>query len=282
LNVAILPIEYWINELENNKTFSFVKANHGIFDTMLRTRKNINPNNLKLKDLPLHMFNCRHKNNKLVSQETYCEIIKSMLRNTYSYDKSPENFYVGISNSNGIWTVESTPRNIFINKICKNSKRSFLHGGLIRRYSISGEIFKLFDYLNSNNFNVNVIGADYCSNYNRFFKNMNHIKIPIRNALNDIDLIIDKAKNQIKDKEKNIFFVTLTTGSFYFCEKMQTENCTVIDIGRAFDWLIQDIDYAKSQPWIKKDILKKGNHLTNKIKKYDNLLIEINKTTNNY
>lgn len=284
--VAIIPVDFWVEKIKNGENFKWVKVNHGIFDMMSRIP---NIHNLNSKEIGVKMFPIRHFNNRGVPQNTYIDIIDKFISNIRNYDNIPSNYYIGVSDSNGLNIPPNQNRHKTVMGIINNNnKRTLLHGGLIRRYVVSNDIFKLLNAVKENGYKIHVIGPGHCTHYKKFLGEFTHINIPKANALGNLDKIVKQSKESLSGKD--IFFTSLTTGTFLFIDKFKEENTTIIDIGRAFDYLIKDHRSVQDQPWLtpinpndKQRYQKRLKFYGNFVKKgYDHDLIEhtIKKTYN--
>lgn len=245
--VALIPIDFWVDMIKKGENFNWVKVNHGIFDIIARIP---NVKKLSSKEIANKMVPLRHPNNRQVPPEIYVDIIDKFISNVRNYDELPSNYFIGVSDSNGLNIPPDRNRhNAIMNIINPNSKRTLLHGGLIRRYVVSGDIIKLLNVIKEEGYRIHVIGPKHCTHYQKFLGSFNHINIPKYGALKSLDMIADVARQTLTGKD--IFFTSLTTGTFLFLDKFKVENVTVIDIGRAFDYLIKEHMSVHDQPWIR-------------------------------
>lgn len=244
--VALIPADFFVDKINNGEFFNWVKVNHGIFDIIARIP---NVKNLSSREIATKMYPIRHFNNRMVPKDTYINIIDKFIYNIRNYDNIPSNYYIGVSDSNGLNIPPDQRRhNAIMGVINHNNSRTLLHGGLIRRYVVSNEINKILDSVKQNGYKIFVIGPNHCANYGRFLGDFTHINIPKSNALASLDEIVKTCKKHLSGKD--IFFTSLTTGTFLFIDKLKEKNVTVIDIGRAFDYLIRDNRAVHDQPWI--------------------------------
>jgi hypothetical protein len=244
--VVLIPIDFWVDMLKSGKNFNWVKVNHGIFDIIARIP---NVGQLSPREIATKMVPLRHPNNRQVPTEKYVNIIDKFISNVRNYDELPSNYFIGVSDSNGLNIPPDRNRHSAImNIINPNSKRTLLHGGLIRRYVVSGDIHKLLNTVKEEGYRIHVIGPNHCTHYQKVLGSFNHINIPKVGALGMLDQIADVARQTLTGKD--IFFTSLTTGTFLFLDKFKEKNVTVIDVGRAFDYLIKEHRSVHDQPWL--------------------------------
>lgn len=245
--VAVVPSEFWADLIENGKSFKWVKVNHGIFDIIKRIP---NVDKLSSKEIATKMYPYRHPRNNKVPRNVYIDIMDKFISNVRNYDDLPPNYYIGINDDNGLNSTSEGKRHKTVMDIIKNgNERTLLHGGLIRRYAVSNDMNKILDAIKKGGYKIHVIGPQYCAHYKKFLGEFNHIVIPTANALANLDKIVEVSKNSLSGKD--IFFTSLTTGTFLFLDKFKEENTTVIDVGRAFDYLIKEHKSVQYQAWLR-------------------------------
>jgi hypothetical protein len=274
-SVVIVSVDFWVDLLEKHKSFKWVKVNHGIFDIISRIP---NVDKLNSQQIAKKIFPHRHQNNRRVPSNIYINIIDKLISNIRNYDKLPSNYYIGVSDSNGLNHPRNKKRHKSVIDIIGGvKKRNLLHGGLLRRYVVSGDINKIFDAAKKNGYKIHVIGPEHCKHYKRFLGEFNHIVIPKANALANLDGIVNKSKKSLSGKD--IFFTSLTTGTFLFIDKFKEDNVTIIDIGRGLDYLIKEHKSVKGQAWLNSKYI---GFYKNFVKGYDyDLKKHIIKNTNN-
>jgi hypothetical protein len=264
-DVLFPRINFFIDNIRNNKPFHFIRINHGILDLIFLGHDNISNfeksfQNGNFKHISNRMFigdkrdentpiKKFHKDSNSDDVKSKMEILLKVLKEYGISDK----IQIGVSLGIGLNTLhgvldKSHPlqigRDETINIINKNTNSQFYYSGVLKHYTIKKEIFKLFEELNSNKFKVVFVGMNYMKFFEDIFKidNFRHINIPWTGAINNIDEYIDEIKEIRKTNEK--VMVMHSTGhilSSYIAHELKDTDIFGLDIGRSFDLLVSHI-----------------------------------------
>jgi hypothetical protein len=265
-NIPVLlpPIDFFLEKIQNNEPFHFLRANHGIIDLIHLGYPNLSEfetdfvnNNFDLiaqkmvnassKDVntPIQIWH-KTANNNLIKEKTI--IFLKVLREYKSISPKIDisiSLGVGLHTHWGVW-AHNHPYQIGRTRtwkiVDKYKTDDFYYSGILKHYTIKREIFQLFEELNNNNFSVIFLGRNYLKLYESIFniKNFHHIQIPNNSAINFIDDYIDEIKNIATKNTKTI--VLHSTGhllSFYLAYELKDTNIFGLDIGRSFDLLVK-------------------------------------------
>ena len=108
-------------------------------------------------------------------------------------------------------------------------------GGLFARWSIDGNIGKLFTLLSKRN--VVLIGPDYCEKLNSLF-HFTHIVTPSDNVWDQYDVLETKLRAAIADKDNPVVLYCCSFVAKKLIDVLYQEmsdSITQLDIGAAFD-----------------------------------------------
>jgi hypothetical protein len=265
-NIPVLlpPIDFFLEKIKSNTPFHFIRINHGIIDLIHLAFPNLDEfENLFVNnefDLIAEKMVNASKQDVNTPLETYHRnTTKSLLVNKTSiflqvlknYKKISPKIDISVSLGVGLHTYWGTwghthPYQIGRTKVWsiikKYESNSFYYSGVLKHYTITGEIFQLFEQLNENNFGVIFVGRDYLKLYETIFKvqKFHHIKIPNSGAINHIDDYISDIKNISTNYQNTI--VIHSTGhilSSYIAHELEGTNIFGLDIGRSFDLLVK-------------------------------------------
>ena len=260
IKVALPSVDFWINKIKNKEHFHFVKCNHGLYDHLHSSYAKENsirpipfPKNSE-EAVPI-LFKRIDKWNKNVKYDIYKKSIDALY--TDLRNRENKNLFVGISDSNGFaWIIKrnktghASTFNTMCTMIDKNS-RPYIHGGIIRQYTVKEEINNLFKEFEKEENNVIIVGPKYCENYKCKIKNFKMVTIPHINALNNFEEIVNSINKKIDKSKHNIILASCAVMSFLLSQRFRNNNqCyhTFIDVGRAFDHYLKD---KLNQPWLK-------------------------------
>lgn len=284
IKVAVPPIEFFLSKIRNMIHFQYLKMNHGFFD---RAKSAANhkfgvarrPFDT-IEHLAKAMYNTRSIWFEEVDEDIHYDATLAFLEDIRIRDIP--NLFLAVSDSAGFgWKFIPSYRNgvgdlaTYVQlRSCLNlnSTRPYLHGGLFRHYSIMGELSQLFSILNGPEYHSIIVGPSHCSQYKEKTSiDFSHLEIKYTNALSDIESIKQECKNLIKPDKHNIIFISLEIGCYPVARFLREENVTIIDIGRAFDYLIDSVEYP--QPWLlskyKESWEKSVNYIRNSNKEID-------------
>lgn len=253
VQVLLPTIDFFTEKIVNDEHFVYVKVNHGWWESILRENMNPNVNAFKHRKRREGWYNN-------VKPHIYKKQYDKWVKILREYDKQPENLYVGVSHTNGLFDVI---KNVNYSKkvlsIIKewNPNRMYYHGGLFRQYVILNEIQELIDAINNSETRVHYVGPDYTDMYCSLFRNFNHIKVDYKSGANDINKILNKI---VKNKDdKNIILASFGDSESLLIDTCFKEKISMIGVGRALDYLFKD-KIETTQQWFNTDykILKKN------------------------
>ena len=265
-NIPVLlpPIDFFLEKIQNNEPFHFLRANHGIIDLIHLGYPNLSEfetdfvnNNFDLiaqkmvnassKDVntPLETYHRNATKSLLIDKTSiFLQVLKNYKKISSKIDISVS-LGVGLHTHWGVW-AHNHPYQVGRTRtwkiVDKYKTDDFYYSGILKHYTIKREIFQLFEELNNNNFSVIFLGRNYLKLYESIFniKNFHHIQIPNNSAINFIDDYIDEIKNIATKNTKTI--VLHSTGhllSFYLAYELKDTNIFGLDIGRSFDLLVK-------------------------------------------
>ena len=262
---VLLPdIDFFLNKIENNEPFHFLRANHGIIDLihlgypnlsefenlfLLQDYESIAEKMIKASKIdvnaPLETY---HRNSDIQFMKQKMSVFLKVLKEYKNISPKIEiglSLGVGLHTHWGVWSHNhpyQLGRSSVASILHKNTTDNFYYSGVLKHFTIKNEIFQLFETLNNKNFLVIFVGRNYLNFYEDIFKikNFKHIKIPNHGAINFIDDYIDEIKKSAESYENTI--VLHSTGhilSFYIAHQLADTNIFGLDIGRSFDLLVK-------------------------------------------
>lgn len=278
--VNLPSVDYFIDKIKTGEPYQFLRTNHAIFD-LIFTAYNTNgifnisefkidldsKNYKKIADNVYkfsggeynNTFQVYHKNStKLIDKfETYLKVFNE-------YKDISDKFDIGVSFGVGLnlfWGVFDRQHPIqrartqIFNIFYEKSKSEYYYSGVIKYFSVTGEVFQMFHTINNNDYNVVFIGPDYMRLYKDKLniKNFHHINIPTSGAIEFVDTYIDTIKQLSKTKKTIVFYSIGHILTFYMAHQLKDENIIGIDIGRSFDILLKDklgIEPTLHECWI--------------------------------
>lgn len=258
-NISVLypDIQWFLEKIERNEPFNFLRVNHGILDQIHLAYENnykefeedyrsenfekISTNIIKnsYKDLN-ETFYHYHNNSKKIKEIIILFLFILKKHKNFS-DKLNISISLGVGLNTfwGVWN-HNHPYQIGRTKIAHvindNSDFDFYYSGVLKHYTIEESINTLFRLINSMNYKVIFLGPEYMSLYKNVFsiKNFKHIQIPQRGAINTIEASIYQIKKEI-DKNTILFHSCGHILSSYLIYNLNRFDITTIDIGRSFD-----------------------------------------------
>lgn len=261
LPVLLPQINLFLENIESNKPFHFLRINHGIIDLIHLAYDDIkefdslfNENQFEKISEKIVLNSHKDVNNPFLAYHNNSKKLKEKLiiffKVLKEYKQFNENLFISVSLGVGLntfWGVydKMHPYQIGRTKVWEivNSykKYDFYYSGCLKHFVIKDEIFLLFKKLNELDFNVVFLGPNYLKLYEQIFsiKNFNHIKIPTSGAIENIDSYV----SQIKELSKNKTILFYSIGhllSFYISHELKKYDIFIIDIGRSFDLLLKD------------------------------------------
>jgi hypothetical protein len=264
ISVLLPPIDFFIDKIKKNEPFHFLRANHGIIDSIYFAYAN-NLSEFENDILEKNYEKISNKvtdtyDNKSIGLKYYhsnVELLRQSL-NVFSevlieYKNKSKKFEIGISLGVGLntfWGVWQHNHHVQIGRtefariIKKTIPHEFYYSGVLKHYSIKKEIYQLFNYINSQDYQVIFLGPEYLYLYEDVFniKNFKHIVIPTTNAIENFDKNIEEILEiyQKSNKKTIVFHSCGHILSFYLADKLKDTNIFGMDIGRSFDILIKD------------------------------------------
>jgi hypothetical protein len=266
-------LKYFMDKIDNNEYFTFIRWHHGLFDILYPFADKIincrKADDRFMSELAKSIVTLGVKNNKnwYYNDKKFIEILKENLKILYS--TIPSNLYIGIypvfidsKGEHKINKFTNEERNTsmekyfdkIINKFSQN--KNFYHSTIWAKWVFEGDFLKFLDKYN--NYPIVLIGAPYFKDFGEVMglKNFYHISIPFKKAYKKIDNIIETTYKQhvdlLKNNKKVIY---IGAGSFVtryiFCKllsstgkdpfiynknkKYKLNNAFMIDIGRALN-----------------------------------------------
>jgi hypothetical protein len=261
---TLLPdIDYFLNKIENNEVIRFLRVNHGFIDGIHWAYPNLlefdSDFENKRYDIIAKKIVDIYSNKQ--SGLAYWHSIDNFLVQTISdlmklireYDEISDKIDIAISLGVGLnefWGVHNQHhpvqkgRTEFSHSLDKYIQTPFFYSGVLKHYTIKGEIHHLFKSLNNKNYNVVFLGPGYFGKHKNVFniKNWNFIEIPRRDAMSDVGNYISQIYS-INNSAYNPTIVFLQCGHImaaHIIETMMDDNISFIDVGRSFDILIKE------------------------------------------
>lgn len=261
VKVTLPNLYYFLEKLEGNEPFHFLKINHGFLDLLRNTYNNLDKlqekisnsdfdgivddlyNSLK-KDTYPNGENIKYYNG---TSENVFKGLHKLIR-LYSQNNS-DKIKIGISSGVGLdYTFgEYSPqhdiqkrRNIILKNLIGDSE--YFHSGILKHYCIMGELPILFNKLNELGFDVIFIGIEYFSNFKDTYNiaKFHHIEIPNRFAIDEKDKIVKSIKDIHTDKTILFHSTGHILSAELACEFKDT-NIFGFDVGRSFDWDVKEL-----------------------------------------
>ena len=259
-------IEFFINKLEQNIPFKYLKICHGMFDGIAGTYSNNLSEFTKLltngkydeigeaiadSKSPVsykHELDYWHTNVDNLSNR-YATSMKVM----FDYKSISDDIFVGLSLGVGLgthWGVHAHNHHIQIARRAiagifdNNTYNHYLYAGVFKHFTIKKESQRLFDILNKYEYDVAFLGPTYFSRYEDVFsiKKFNHIEIPVTGAIGHMDSVIEQITLH-KNKSDSQSIVFLQCGHMMASNiiyELRDMDITIIDVGRSFDLELKD------------------------------------------
>ena len=234
IKTYVPTIDYYLDLIKSGTNFKFIRCNHGMLDPFARAM-----NNDELY--------------KLIETKQYREVAERVA--DYHTHKHAQ-----LKRWHGNKDVVSRG-NSFLS-LTQNLDKTYFHGGLVRHYAVTGEIYQLFDLLNELDYDVIFVGAPYfkMAEVEYKIKNFKHIPISYTNAIERFGETIDMVKSTINKKETIIFNSCGHDLTFLLANSIKGIDVSQMDIGRALDWNI-------NKSFIRKNHTNEFNNLPNGIYK---------------
>ena len=273
VKVAMPNINFFLKKIENKEHFHFLRMNHGFFDRSAIAAEHILGNSLStFSNSKEHAKSMTLTKSLSYPGKKWFGSVKDLLyeQSTLAFlndvkIKDIDNFYIAVSDSFGFGWDQVGKRNntgwpstyVQMKSVLNlDSNKPYMHGGLFRHYSVKNELNDFFEFFKHDKYHFIVVGPNYYKGYRPYFgKTFTHIEINSTNAINDIISIKKKCKDSIKPNLHNVILVSLEIGCYPISRFFRIEkelNATIIDIGRALDYLIKD---QIKQPWLEENLV---------------------------
>ena len=279
IKTYVPTIDYYLDLIKSGTNFKFIRCNHGMLDPFARAMNNdelyklIETNQYREVAERVADYHT-HKHAQLkrwhgTMDERYIQTLTFFTKFFYEETHNESEFDFGISLCNGIWRASDliehkdvvSRGNSFLS-LTQNLDKTYFHGGLVRHYAVTGEIYQLFDLLNELDYDVIFVGAPYfkMAEVEYKIKNFKHIPISYTNAIERFGETIDMVKSTINKKETIIFNSCGHDLTFLLANSIKGIDVSQMDIGRALDWNI-------NKSFIRKNHTNEFNNLPNGIYK---------------
>lgn len=290
---VLLPnIEYFIEKIKNDELIRFLRVNHGfidgihhaypIYSNFEKDFRNKNYDRIADSIIKAYLdkqWGLKYFHNISDDLKLY---ISNLIRLLREYDDVNNKIDIAISLGVGLnqfWGIHEKnhplqkSRTEFSHVLDKVVNKKFFYSGIVKHYTITDEIYKLFELIESKNYNVVFLGPDYFGKHKDTFeiKNWNFIEIPKRKALDNLDEYIDRISD-INNSSDNKTIVFLQCGhimSANIIERLIDTDISFFDIGRGFDIKIKEEFVGGNLATVCWTFLDEG-HLKNYVKNLRN------------
>ena len=260
LNDVNISSEDFLNKLQNNEHFSFVRYNDGEIISLMEYDFILNipiTNNTSSKNCDSHHY-FKEMNKGLQEAVTSEENILYSQQHKYIFQINLDNIiyvienqrdyihegdiilpYVNANNLNTLITLNKLNKLKEFIKVKRNKHED--HGELINIdiYNRPNNIVKFIDILNTKN--IIVIGPEYLTKL-RLFNVQKYIFTPMHNCFLEKDRIIHEIENTMNEYENNnescIFLFSASMTTNYIIDKLfkkSLDKHTMIDVGSLWD-----------------------------------------------
>lgn len=284
IEVGLPSIDYFLDKIENNIPFHFMRINHGTLDLIHNAYENLSHfekdyicgNYELIANRVIENRNSDEPNYKKYNWHgNYLDEFKSGLITFLKVVRNYNDFLpklqisvslgVGLGTAYGVYLNDhpyQIKRNKLWNIIDRNKNSEFYYSGVFKHYSVKNEIYKLFDTLNDNEFDVIFVGRKYFHQYEKIFniKKFHHIEIKEFGAIGHMDETIESIKDITKRTSKTILiYCTGHIISSILVKQFSNTNLFGLDVGLSLDWKLRDNTNEKSSgEWMK-------HHNTNEV-----------------
>lgn len=270
ITTSIPDINYFLNKIKNDEVIRFLRVNHGFIDGIHYAYHNrydefindfSNGDYIKVaKNIVFGYYDKQwgfgHMHNISFELENAVANLLKLLR-TYDELKGVLDISlslgVGLNEFWGVWDKEyplQVGRGKFADTLTNIVSTQFFYSGVFKYFTIKGEISKLFNLLNSKDYNVVFLGPERFGRYQNIFgiENYHFIQIPIKGAVSHIDSFTNDIVEINNNHKKTIVF--LQCGhviSASIIDRLMNTDISVLDIGRSFDILMKHEFIGKGQ-----------------------------------
>lgn len=197
-------LTHWVENINNNKNFSFVKFGDGEFNCMTG----------------VNGLNCDgHK---------YSPALSKKLHIAWEHLIKYDNIYIGE------WTMNYTQLR---KKLAKKHKINYINFEILLTRKLYPEKYEFFKSVKNSPRKKIFIGPERLSNVMRFLNVNKMITIPLTNAFNVYDKILNKALEEQENNAIYIFASGMMTKPLISDLLKQNPCITCLDVGSGFDIL---------------------------------------------
>lgn len=270
IGVTLPSMEWFLHRIEKNDPYHFLRVNHAVIDKYCwKFVEYSGPIAEGFEKLPFdtlgeYIDNSDYDSisNSLLSQNTFGyfedqltveDKVKKFVEVFHGYKDVSPKFEISISLGVGlgpIWGryVEHHPlqsaRLRIVSLLVEKNKYRFFHSGVLKHFSVMGELPYFFDKLNRLGHQIVFLGPAYMKHFKDEYdiKNFHHIVTPLRTALDGYGDNVKEIQRIRDEKGKTILFhSTGHIASAWIAYQLKDDNdIWGIDIGRSFDWDISN------------------------------------------
>jgi hypothetical protein len=270
IEVSLPPVAFFIERLERDEPFHFLRANHGILDLFIEAfsyRGKVQAKKLsalvdqKMYEVMVKKIAAKHhRKKKSVTAHgkalSFEEKLQSFMNVFFNHDTVSEKLLIGVSVDVGLDTVwgrmpemiDDRPTNLQLNReillsMFFSRDDSYYHSGILKHYAVMGELQTFFNFLKREDYTLVFLGPDYFRHFEKKLnlKNFVHISTPHKGAIDFYDSYIEEIRDLASRKKIFLFHASGHVASAYLAEKLKDEKFSAFDIGMSFDWLLKDI-----------------------------------------
>lgn len=252
-NLLYPSIEYFLNKIDNNESFKYIRFNHGALDAFAIVYQNIEnfKNNLNNKEFDIICKRLRNEYRPFVdwhgdkNLDKQIEIFVDVICNL-DYPNLHVGLDAGIGMGGGVGVFSDhhpiqIKRIKAANYILEGKHINVYHTGLPKHWAIMGEVPNFMKELEKRNVKVILMGAPYMKYLiEKLNIDITHIEIPYRKANEVFSEKIQKLKSEIIEGNTLIFHSTGHLLSSVLLHHLKDINVNTFDIGRGFDWLLHN------------------------------------------
>ena len=264
--LALLPsIDFFLDKIKKNELIYFLRVNHGFVDAFFYAY----PDYEVLED------DLRNKRYEIIADKLRSSYLVKGLGATGWYGNSPKyaeyasilikflvenksisnkldigiSLGVGLNTHWGVWPKtkpKQVARSKFAETLRKVTGHTYFYSGVLKHYTITREIYRMFELLNTLDYDVIFLGPKYFQKHKEALniKNFHFVEIPLQNSIDITEEFIDKVKEIKSDKPAILFTQCGPVISAKIIQELMQTEISVIDVGRSFDLLIKE-EFAK-------------------------------------
>ena len=268
-------MEWFLQRIENNDPYHFLRVNHATIDkycwkfiisNATKIADNIggvptNPweNQLPLSKLDEYLTEGKYQEiweglmsqnsfGYFVNQKTHGEKLRTFIDVFHKNKDISPKFDIGISLGVGLGTIWGryaqehplqTGRFRVVNLFSQKTNHMYFHSGVLRHFAIMGELPKLFNRLNDLGHQIVFLGPAYMKHFQQQYniKNFHHIVTPLRTALDGYGDNIKEVQKIRDDYGKTILLHSTGHVAAGWIAYQLKDDMDIwgLDIGRSFD-----------------------------------------------